>query len=114
MHIYKACYNNIVLQYACRYSIKCVKLPAQVVNHLLHRSDQQFAIDAAAARNISYVRQIFDSLDWTEESYRMLERIGQTGKQWQMCSTPVCTYICMYSIVCASIFIRVHNYMYVA
>ena len=56
--------------------------------HLLYRSDQQFAIDAAATNNISYARPVFDSLDWTEESYRMLERIGQTGKQWQICSVP--------------------------
>ena len=38
--------------------------------------------------NISDVRPIFDSLYWTEESYRMLEKIGQTGKQWQICSAP--------------------------
>ena len=55
---------------------------------LLFRSDQQFAIDAAATNNISYARPVFDSLDWTEESYRMLERIGQTGKQRQLCSAP--------------------------
>jgi len=39
--------------------------------HLLYRSDQQFAIDAAATNNISYARPVFNSLDWTEESYRM-------------------------------------------
>ena len=61
--------------------------------HLLHRSDQQFAINAAADNNISDVRPIFDSLDWSEESYRMLERIGRTGKQWQMCFTPVAEII---------------------
>ena len=56
--------------------------------HLLHRSNQQFAIKGAADNNISDVRPIFDSLDWSEESYKMLERIGQTGKQWQMCFAP--------------------------
>ena len=57
--------------------------------HLLHRSDRQFAINAAAVNNISDVRPIFDSLDWSEESYRMLERIGRTGKQKQICVAPV-------------------------
>ena len=56
--------------------------------HLLYRSDQQFAINAAAVNNISDVRPIFDSLEWSEESYKMLERIGQTGKQWQICFAP--------------------------
>ena len=56
--------------------------------HLLNRSDQQFAIRAAASSNISYARPVFDSLDWTEESYRMFERIGQTGRQWQVCNAP--------------------------
>ena len=51
----------------------------------LNRSDQQFAIGAAAANNFSAARPIFDSLDWTEESYREFERIGQTGEQWQTC-----------------------------
>jgi len=93
------------------------------VYHLLHRSDQQFVINAAAANNISDVRPIFDSLDWTEESYRMLERIGQTGKQWQICSAPetdVCTilgyvymHIRMYNIFFACTFVPVRNYMYV-
>ena len=63
------------------------------MNCLLFRSDQQFAINAAADNNISDVRPIFDSLDWTEESYTMLERIGQTGKQWQICSAPA-TEVC--------------------
>ena len=56
------------------------------VFHLLYRSDQQFAFNSAATNNISYARPIFDSLDWTEESYKMFERIGQTGKQLQICS----------------------------
>ena len=52
---------------------------------LLYRSDQQFAINAAAANNISDARPVFDSLDWTEENYRMLERTAQTGQQLQIC-----------------------------
>ena len=52
---------------------------------LLNRSDQQFAVNAAAANNISDARPIFDSLDWTEDNYRMLERTGQTGQQQQIC-----------------------------
>ena len=55
---------------------------------MLYRSDQQFAISSAADNNISVVRPIFDSLNWTEESYRMLERIGQAGMQWQICFAP--------------------------
>ena len=51
----------------------------------INRSDQQFAIGAAAANNISDARPVFDSLDWTEENYKMLERIGQTGRQQQIC-----------------------------
>ena len=53
--------------------------------HLINRSDQQFAIGAAAADNYSVARPIFDSLDWTEESSREFERIGQTGLQQQLC-----------------------------
>ena len=55
---------------------------------MLYRSDQQFAINAAAANNLSYARPVFDSLDWTEDSYRMFERVGQTGKQLQICTVP--------------------------
>ena len=51
----------------------------------LHRPEQHFIIDAAAENNISDVRPIFDSLDWSEESYRNYERIGQTGNQMHMC-----------------------------
>ena len=40
---------------------------------------------AAADNNISDVRPIFDSLDWSEESYRKFERIGQTGEQLYVC-----------------------------
>ena len=56
-----------------------------IIHSLFYRSDQQFAINAAAVNNISDARPIFDSLDWTEESYRMLERTAQTGKQQQLC-----------------------------
>ena len=53
-----------------------------------YRSDQQFALSSAAEGNISNARPVFDSLDWTEESYRMFETIGQTGQQFQICSAP--------------------------
>ena len=42
----------------------------------------------AAADNISSVRPIFDSFNWTEESYRGYERIGTTGGQSYFCFTP--------------------------
>lgn len=48
-------------------------------------SDQRFAVYAAAANNISDVRPVFDSLNWTEESYREYERIGTTGEQLLFC-----------------------------
>ena len=53
--------------------------------HLLHRSDQHHIIEAAADDNISDVRSIFDSLDWSEESYRMFERVGHTAPQVHFC-----------------------------
>lgn len=53
------------------------------------RSDKQFAIDAAAANNISDARIVFDSLEWSNESYRMFEKIGQTGEQVHACSSAV-------------------------
>ena len=52
---------------------------------LFYRSDQQFAVNAAAANNISYARPVFDSLDWTEDNSREFERIGQTGQQTHIC-----------------------------
>ena len=51
----------------------------------LHRPEQHFIIDAAADNNVSDVRPIFNSLDWSEESYRKFERIGQTGAQMHFC-----------------------------
>ena len=54
--------------------------------YCLHRPDQHFAIEAAAANNISDVRHVFDSLDWSEQSYRMFERIGQTEELIHVCS----------------------------
>ena len=54
-------------------------------SHLNYRPNEQFIIDAAAANNISAVRSIFDSLDWSEESYRMFEKVGQTGEQMYLC-----------------------------
>ena len=67
--------------------------------HSLHirRSNEQFIIDAAAANNISAVRSIFDSLDWSEESYRMFEKVGQTGEQVHLCfssTNKVSIYAC--------------------
>ena len=52
---------------------------------MLNRSDQQFAFGAATVNNISAARPVFDSLEWTEVSYREFERIGQTAEQWQTC-----------------------------
>jgi len=72
------------------------------VVYLCYRSDQHFALYSAADDNISDARPVFDSLDWTEESYRMFETIGQTGEQYQICSAPAtgvssyaATYICL-------------------
>jgi len=56
---------------------------------LFYRSHQQSVIDVAAANNINDARPVFDSLDWTEESYRMFERIGQTGQQFYLCASSV-------------------------
>ncbi|XP_065899415.1 putative DBH-like monooxygenase protein 2 [Dysidea avara] len=47
--------------------------------------EQYYAIAAAAVNNISSARPVFDSLDWSEENYRMLERIGQTSEQVNVC-----------------------------
>ena len=69
---------------------------------MLYRSDRQFAISSAADNNISVVRPIFDSLNWTEESYRMLERVGQTGEQLLICSAPTAP-------VSSFIFMHVYN-----
>ena len=52
---------------------------------LVCRPDQHFVIGAAADNNISDVRHVFDSLDWSEQSYRMLEQIGQTEELIQIC-----------------------------
>ena len=70
--------------------------------HLHHRSDQHHIIAAAADNNISDVRAIFDSLDWTEENYRMLERTGQSAEQVYVCVSVTdevsvyCTHMCSY------------------
>ena len=53
--------------------------------HLHNRPDQHHIIEAAANNNISDVRKLFDSLDWSEENYRMLERIGQSAEQVYVC-----------------------------
>ena len=52
----------------------------------IYRPDQHFAIEAAAADNISDVCHVFDSLDWSEQSYRMFEQIGQTEELIHICS----------------------------
>jgi len=46
-------------------------------------------IETAADDNISEVRSVFDSLDWSEQSYRMFERIGQTGNNVYICSSSI-------------------------
>ena len=63
---------------------------------LFHRPDQHFAINAAAANDISNARLVFDSLDWSEESSRMFETVGQTGEQFYVCHSStngVSTYV---------------------
>jgi len=57
--------------------------------HLLYRPDQHFALEAAAYNNIMDARPVFDSLDWSEESYRMYEEIGRTGNQVYICYSPM-------------------------
>ena len=49
------------------------KLRVALTTSELHRPEQHFIIDAAADNNISDVHPIFDSLDWSEESYRNLK-----------------------------------------
>jgi len=56
---------------------------------LLYRPDQHFALEAAAGRNLSGASPVFNSLDWSEESYRMFERIGLTGDQVHICYSPM-------------------------
>ena len=51
----------------------------------IYRSDQQHIIDVAATNNVSAVRSVFDSLEWSEESYRWFERIGHTADHMQFC-----------------------------
>ena len=74
-HIYRKCYLQ---QYIYNYY-------NNLRDPLLCRSDQQFAVYVAAANNYSDARTVFDSLDWTEESYREYERIGITGEQLLFC-----------------------------
>ena len=54
-----------------------------------NRSDQHHVIETAADNNISEVRSVFDALDWSEQSYRMFERIGQTGNNVYICSSSI-------------------------
>ena len=76
-----------------------------------HRADQQHIIDVAAANNVSAVHSVFDSLDWSEESYRKFERIGHTADHRHFCVSSaqrvgilvamcthelLCSYACMY------------------
>ena len=51
----------------------------------IYRSDQQHIIDVAATNNVSAMRSVFDSLEWSEESYRWFERIGHTADHMQFC-----------------------------
>ena len=68
----------------------CVCIPTNYNTVHMHvftfnRPEQYYAIAAAAVNNISSARPVFDSLDWSEENYRMLERIGQTSEQVNVC-----------------------------
>ena len=55
---------------------------------LPHRPYQHYAIVAAATDRISEARLVFDSLNWTQNSYRMFERVGQAGDQVHICYSP--------------------------
>ena len=57
--------------------------------HLLRRSDQQHIIGVAATNNVSAVRSAFDSVNWSEESYRWFERIGLTADHVHYCFSSV-------------------------
>jgi len=62
-----------------------------------HSSDQHYAIEAAANNNISDARPVFDSLEWSEQSYRMFEQIGQTEDHFHFCGlTSDEVLICMH------------------
>jgi len=52
----------------------------------VYRSDQHFAIEAAADNNISDARPVFDLLDWSEQNYRLFEHIGQTEEHVHICA----------------------------
>ena len=52
---------------------------------MFFRSDQHFVIEAAANDSVSDVRPVFDSLDWSEQNYRMFEHIGQTEEHVHIC-----------------------------
>ena len=65
----------------------------------VYRSDKHFALEAAAVNNISIASPVFDSLKWSNESYRLFERIGQTGKQVQVCFSAT-DEVSMLSYVC--------------
>ena len=80
---------------------------------LFYRPDQQFAINAAVANNISYARPIFDSLDWTEENSREFERIGQTGQQRHICPSSTEVSIKIANIQAYTLYIATH-YTYVS
>ncbi|XP_065897525.1 putative DBH-like monooxygenase protein 2 isoform X2 [Dysidea avara] len=53
--------------------------------HTYVPSDQHFVIEAAANDSVSDVRPVFDSLDWSEQNYRMFEHIGQTEEHVHIC-----------------------------
>ena len=53
---------------------------------IYYRPEHQDILNGAFANNLSAVRPIFDSaVDWSEDSYRMFERIGLTRQQRQLC-----------------------------
>jgi len=70
-----------------------------------HRSDQHYAIEAAANNNISDARPVFDSLEWSEQSYRMFEKIGQTEDHVHVCAlTSDEVRICMHGLYDAHLY----------
>jgi len=46
---------------------------------IIYRSDQHHVIETAVDDNISEVCSVFDSLNWSDQSYHMFESMGQTG-----------------------------------
>jgi len=62
-----------------------------------YRTDQHYAIEAAANDNLTDARPVFDSLDWSEQSYRMFEHIGQTADHVHVCVLST-VEVCMHDL----------------